>query len=209
MKTSIRILFGLLLMAAGTLSQAQNNANDLIKRTVKTIRDPKNVEMIFTYHFSSDASSPLIEKHEGTACLQGEAYKIVMDEQETISDGKTIWTYLKDDEEVMVSDAAEGNDNTPLKLLTTLDKDYTAKYMGKDKEGLTIIELSTQKGLYKKVTVKIDEKKGKLKEATIHADDGSTLNILITEWKRNQDLKDGFFSFDEKAHPEAEIIDMR
>ena len=132
-----------------------------------------------------------------------------MEEQETISDGKTIWTYLVEDEEVMVSNASEGTDNTPVKIITSLDKNYTAKFIGTDAQGRSKIELTATEGLYKKVIATIDSKKKELKSMTINADDGSSVDIDFTEWKFNQEWPDNFFSFDEKAHPDVEVIDMR
>ena len=207
MKRKNILLAGILLLFASPVAVAQN-ASQLIKEAVKTIRDPKNAEMTFSYAFRSNGADPATKK-EGKAYLQGDAYKIIMDEQETISNGKTIWTYLVEDGEVMVSDASEGSDNTPVKIITSLDKNYTAKLISTDSQGRTIIELTASEGLYKKATATIDAKKKELKSMTIHADDGSMVDIIISEWKFNQNWPDDFFTFDEKAHPDVEVIDMR
>ena len=202
MKRQLSLLAALLLVFTATLAMAQK-ADDQVKKIVKSFRDHKNVVIDFTYEYVADD-----DKHsdlqEGKAYLQGEAYKVIMKEQHNISDGTTIWCYLVDDEEVMVSDATEGTDNTPLKLLTTLDKDYQASFAGNEE-----IELSNPKGDFKKVTLKIDSKKNTLKSVDVYADDGSKLILNILETKFDQELKDGFFTFDEKAYPNVDIIDMR
>lgn len=208
MKKNIKTIAIPLLVLVTTVLWGQNDANQLVKNTVKSLRDHKNVEMSFSYQYVVDASNASDER-QGTAYLQGESYKVIMDEQQTISDGKTIWTYLVDDEEVMVSDASEGTDNTPLKLITLLDKDYTAKLIKTDAKGLSQVELLNPNGQYKRITVKIDSKKETLKSAEIFADDGSKMVIRFKEMKFDQDFKDGFFRFDEKAYPDVDIIDMR
>ena len=38
---------------------------------------------------------------------------------------------------------------------------------------------------------------------------GSKLVLNIIEMKFDQDLKDNFFTFDEKAYPDVDVIDMR
>ena len=141
--------------------------------------------------------------------LQGEAYKIEMTDQQTISDGKTIWSYLIDDEEVMVSNASEGTDNTPLKLLTSLDESYVATLSGIDAKGIATIELANPKGQYKRVTMKVDTKKTELKSADIYLEDGNKFIIKVEEMKYDQKLDDKFFTFDEAKHPEVDVIDMR
>lgn len=207
MKTK-NIIACLLLLFAAQVVSAQNNADFLIRAFINQIKSHKNLQLTFNYQISPDEKT-LIEGQKGKAWLQGEAYRIEMAEQHNISDGKTIWTYLIDEEEVMVSDAADGTDNTPLKLLHSLDKSYVATLAGIDAKGLATVELANPKGQYKRVTLKIDTKKIEIKSADIYVEDGSRLTINIEGMKFDQDLDDKFFTFDEKAHPEVDVIDMR
>lgn len=204
MRKHVQIVAGILLLFASNVAFAQVDANTLVKNTVKAFREKNNVEMDFTYSYLNANQEEAYETHEGKAYLQGEAYKVILDDQHTISDGTTIWSYLVDDEEVMVGNASEGTDNTPIKLITTLDKDYTASYT----DNKSTIELTNPKGQFKRIIVKFDNKNS-LSQMRIYADDGSSMDITIKEWKYDQKLKDDFFTFDEKAHPEVEIIDMR
>ncbi len=202
MKKQLSLLAALLLTIT-SFSFAQN-ADAEVKKIVKNFRDPKNVALSFTYQYVIDDNDNQ-EAQKGEAYFQGESYKIIMKEQQTISDGKTIWTYLVDDGECMVSDASEGNNNTPLKLLTTLDKEYTSEH----KPG-GIIELTNPKGEFKKVILRSDLKRYDLLAGIdVFADDGSKLVINFLETKINQELGKDFFTFDEKAYPNVEIIDMR
>lgn len=196
-----------LVFAAQAVS-AQNNAEKIIRVMVDQMRSHKNVEMVFNYQISPDGKT-LGKSEKGHAWLQGEAYKIEMTDQQTISDGKTIWSYLIDDEEVMVSNASEGTDNTPLKLLTSLDESYVATLSGIDAKGIATIELANPKGQYKRVTMKVDTKKTELKSADIYLEDGNKFIIKVEEMKYDQKLDDKFFTFDEAKHPEVDVIDMR
>ena len=196
-----------LVFAAQAVS-AQNNAEKIIRVMVDQMRSHKNVEMAFNYQISPDGKT-LGESEKGHAWLQGEAYKIEMTDQQTISDGKTIWSYLIDDEEVMVSNASEGTDNTPLKLLTSLDESYVATLSGIDAKGIATIELANPKGQYKRVTMKVDTKKTELKSADIYLEDGNKFIIKVEEMKYDQKLDDKFFTFEEAKHPEVDVIDMR
>ena len=207
MKTRNLFLGLVILLTANTL-KAQNNADALVKGLVGQLKAHKNIEMQFNYQVSPDGKN-LGDTEQGKAWLQGEAYRIEMAEQQNISDGKTIWTYLVDDEEVMVSNASEGEDNTPLKLLTSLDESYAATLTGMDAQGIATIELANPKGQYKRVTLRLDAKKTALKSADIYAEDGSKLVVTVGEMKYDQDLGDRFFTFDEKKHPKVDVIDMR
>ena len=206
MRTKNIIACLLLLFAAQAVS-AQNNADAIIRVLVDQIKSHKNVEMAFSYQIGSDKN--LSESLKGHAWLQDEAYKTEMADQQTISDGKTIWLYLIDDEEVMVSNASEGTDNTPLKILTSLDKSYVASLTNIDAKGIATIELANPKGQYKRVTLKINTKKTELKSADIYMEDGNKVSITVEEMKYDQKLDDSFFSFDTKKHPKVDVIDMR
>ncbi len=207
MKTKNIIACLFLLFATQALT-AQNNADMLIRLVVDQLKSHKNVEMVFNYQISPDGKN-LGESEKGHAWLQGEAYKIEMANQQTISDGKTIWSYLIEDEEVMVSNATDGTDNTPLKLLTSLDESYVATLTGINAQGLAAIELANPKGQYKRVTLKINTKKVELKNADIYMEDGSKLVVNVEEMKFDQELDDKFFTFDTKKHPKVDVIDMR
>lgn len=207
MKTK-NIIACLFLLFATQAVSAQNNADVIIRLLVDQIKSHKNVEMSFSYQISPDGRT-LGESQKGHAWLQGEAYKIEMADQQTISDGTTIWSYLIDDEEVMISNASEGTDNTPLKLLTSLDESYAATLTSIDGNGVAMIELANPNGQYKRVTLKIDTKKSELKSADIYMEDGSKVVITVEEMKFDQDLDDKFFTFNKAKHPNVDVIDMR
>ena len=207
MRTKNIIACLLLLFAAQAVS-AQNNADALIRVLVDQIKSYKNVEMTFNYQIGPDGKN-LSESQKGHAWLQGEAYKTELADQQTISDGKTIWLYLIDDEEVMVSNANEGTDNTPLKLLTSLNDSYVATLTNIDAQGVASIELANPKGQYKRVTLKINTKKTELKSVDIYMEDGSKVAITVEKMQFDQKLDDNFFTFDTKKHPKVDVIDMR
>ena len=206
MRTKNIIACLLLLFVAQAVS-AQNNADAIIRVLVDQIKSHKNVEMAFSYQIGSDKN--LSESLKGHAWLQGEAYKTEMADQQTISDGKTIWLYLIDDEEVMVSNASEGTDNTPLKLLTSLNKSYVATLTNIDAQGIATIELANPKGQYRRVTLKANVNKAEIKNLDVYMEDGSKLLVTVDKMKFDQELDEKFFTFDAKKHPNLDVIDMR
>jgi outer membrane lipoprotein-sorting protein len=207
MKTKNIITCIAFLFAAQAVS-AQNNAETFIRLLINQMKSHKNMEMTFNYQFSPDGKT-LGESEKGHAWLQGEAYKVDMADQQTISDGTTIWTYFVDAEEVMVSNASEGTDNTPLKVLTSLDESYVATLTGIDAKGIATVELANPAGQYKRASLKINTKKTELKGADIYFEDGNKLVIDVEEMKFDQELGDKFFTFDTKKHPNVDVIDMR
>ena len=109
----------------------------------------------------------------------------------------------------MVSDATEGEDNTPLKLLTSLDKNYAAALTGMDAQGNATIELANPKGQYRRVTLRVNSNKLTINSMDVYLEDGTKLIVTVEEMKFDQELDDKFFTFDTKKHPNVDVIDMR
>ena len=193
----------ILFVFSASMAFAQADASGVVKKITKSFRDKKNAEIVFDYHYEMDSVTKS-EVQEGTAYLQGESYKILQKEQQTVCDGTTIWTYLVEEEEVVISSTSVGDDNTPLKLLTSLDKYYKASLINE-----STIMLVNPEGQFKLLFLSIDPKKNAMKGIEYVANDGSKMVIDIKELKYEQDLKDDFFTFDVKAYPEVDVIDMR
>ena len=205
----VTAIIGIILTVMVGAAQAQTMANQLVKNTIDNINKHKNVEFVFDYDMSNETIA-VTESASGTAYMQGEAYKMEIEGQQIISDGKTLWTYLIDDEEVMVSNPTD-DDNiiTPIKMLTTYDKDYTIKYGKSNEKGIKVVEMSNPKGEFSKVTLKINEAKLEIVSATISNRSGDAFTIKIKKTVFDQNLDAKFFTFDEKAHPKVDVIDMR
>ena len=205
----VTAIIGIILTVMVGAAQAQTMANQLVKNTIDNINKHKNVEFVFDYDMSNETIA-VTESASGTAYMQGEAYKMEIEGQQIISYGKTLWTYLIDDEEVMVSNPTD-DDNiiTPIKMLTTYDKDYTMKYGKSSEKGIKVVEMSNPKGEFSKVTLKINEAKLEIVSATISNRSGDAFTIKIKKTVFDQDLDAKFFTFDEKAHPKVDVIDMR
>ena len=186
---------------------SQQNGNEALKSLSQNIKSHKNIAIDFKYHLEGEAALNG-KSQQGQGWLQGEAYKVVVEDQQTICDGSTIWNYLIEDEEVMVSSASDGEDNTPIKLFTSLDKDYQAKIVNCDAKGITTLELFSDKKDIRKIVLKVDLSKKSIKEARIYTDDTPVI-IEITKMSYDQELSKDFFLFDEAKHPGVEVIDMR
>lgn len=200
------ILIGLMLIAG--MTNAQETAGELVKRVINQLNNHKNYEITFDYEIGNSVTTAS-EKESGKATLQGEAYNLEIADQQIISDGKTLWTYLIDDEEVMVGNATDESLITPIKMLTTYDKDYSMKYVKQADKGKKCVEMLNPKGEFKRITLTIDEKKLEIEKAKIEAQSGDEMVVTIKSYAYDKTLKTNFFIFDEKEHKNVDIIDMR
>lgn len=137
-------------------------------------------------------------------------YRIAFSDQELISDGKTVWHWNKGANEVTVS--AVGDDDmdllNPAKLVANHQKNFKAKYIRTEDDGTVVVDMQPRSAQsYHKLRLLIDEKSGALKRIEMHKYDSSREIYTFSGHKYN--LPGGDFTFDPKAHPGVEIIDMR
>ncbi|MCC7317620.1 MAG: outer membrane lipoprotein carrier protein LolA [Bacteroidales bacterium] len=204
------LLFALFM---GSSAFGQNSADDLLKKVVDKTRAYKNLKIDFTYTMLNEKAG-INETKKGDLYIKGDAYKISLQGQEVISDGKTVWTYLEDSQEVMVSNAGEGDEAmTPSSLLTSYYKDYKATFVNeKDNiaKGLKTIELKPNSGKkFSKMQLGINESKLQLMNLSIYDNGGNVFTYDLSKMVTDQNLAADFFQFNTKKYPGVEVVDMR
>ena len=153
------------------------------------------------------------EKKTGMLFVEGNKYRIEMEGQIIISNGKTIWTIINDSEEVMVSDTEDSDESiSPTKILTTYT-DYKAKFdkaQSFKNSSLKTIDLKSKKGeKFEKLTLIVNEKKKSLESFSIFDKNGNIFTYQIINLQPNLNLPANTFSFSPKDYPDYEVEDMR
>lgn len=145
----------------------------------------------------------------GTISLKGQKFHATTPQAIVWFNGKTMWTYMKQNEEVNVS-------NPSAKEIQTINP-YNIIYMYRN--GYTYTMKTVGKSY--QVTLKATDKKTKTQEMVLLVNKSdyvlsqikmrqgtiwSTINI--TNFKKSN-LSDNIFCFNAKDYPKAEIIDLR
>lgn len=204
------IIFLIMLSLGGF---AQRSADALLKTVADKTRSYQNLRVDFTYRMINERAG-INESTSGTLFLNGEAYKLTMDGQIVISDGKTVWTYLRESNEVMISNAEAGEDVfTPSSLLTSYFKDFASSFVNERQnaaKGLKTIELKPKSGKkFSKIQLGIHEARQELVNMAIFDSGGNTFRYELSKMAPNQVIAKDFFRFNAKDFPGVEIIDMR
>lgn len=136
-------------------------------------------------------------------------------EQEIISDGKTQWTYLKKDKEVQVNSAAKADEEmNPSQLFTFYQRGYKYVYTGDQKlngKACAVIDLSPEDAnkAFFKIRLLVDKAKSQLYSATMFDKGGNKYTYTLNTITPNAKVADDAFTFDKKAHPGVEVVDLR
>jgi len=175
----------------------------------------KSVIANFTYKVENAVGKTLSTK-KGSVTMKGTKYRISFGEQEIWCDGKTIWNYDKNSNEVTVSkvDAASGA-ITPNKLFTDFyDKDFLYKLNGDKKEGtktLQEIEMTpTDKSrTFHKLYVLVDKSSQTLYSTKVLETSGNKYDYTVNSLKPNVTTADSQFVFDKSKYPGVEEVNLQ
>jgi len=175
----------------------------------------KSVIANFTYKVENAVGKTLSTK-KGSVTMKGTKYRISFGEQEIWCDGKTIWNYDKNSNEVTVSkvDAASGA-ITPNKLFTDFyDKDFLYKLNGDKKEGtktLQEIEMTpTDKSrTFHKLYVLVDKSSQTLYSTKVLETSGNKYDYTVNSMKPNVTTADSQFVFDKSKYPGVEEVNLQ
>jgi outer membrane lipoprotein carrier protein len=204
----------LLLIAAGltfsAFAQTDKKATAILDEVSVKTKAYKTIKIDFTYAMDN-VKEKIHDKFKGTLISKGDKYKLTAAGQDVISDGKTVWTYLKDAKEVQINNVGEDDDSfTPTKLLSGYNKDFKSKFI-EEKGNDQIIELyPLKKGkTFTKVQLTIDKTKKQISKFIIYDRSGSTFSYIVDKFVTDQAIADTVFTFNKADHPGVEINDMR
>jgi len=154
------------------------------------------------------------ESKSGSLLLSGDKYRLKAAEQEVICDGKTIWTFLKESNEVQINDLDNKDESlTPSKLLSNYNTNYKSKLL-KDRFSDDPMDQSIElipnivKNFTKAILV-VDKVKKQVKSFILYDKSGNTFTYRITRYQTDVPVSQADFTFDKSKFPGVEINDMR
>ncbi|MCD4772100.1 MAG: outer membrane lipoprotein carrier protein LolA [Bacteroidales bacterium] len=194
-------------------AQKDKKATEILNKVIENTESYETIKVDFTYKMYNEEAN-IDESKDGKLYIQKQKYRLLIANQMIISDGETIWTYLKSDQEVMISSADESEETiNPSNLLNSYNEDYKSKFIKEtiiDGKQIEIIELKPLKGkTYSLIEVTIDKAKKQILVFTIFDKNGSEYSYQIKEFIPNIPLSDTTFTFLEKDYPDVDFIDMR
>jgi len=211
MKTFISILLTTLISLSG-FSQDQKAKAILDKLSVKT-KAYSTIKAEFQYTIKNKTEG-INETQTGKIELKGNNYFLSIKGQDVISNNKSIWTILKDAEEVQINDMPEEDDGdyiSPNKIFTLYEEGFKHKFV-KEENGIQIINLypiDAEEKSFHRIALYINKAKTQISKVKVYGKDGSIFTYTIKSFTPNQSIADSRFSFNKTKYPKYEIIDLR
>ncbi|MCX6286083.1 MAG: outer membrane lipoprotein carrier protein LolA [Bacteroidetes bacterium] len=206
------IILFLSLAFVSAYSQKDQKATELLDQVSAKTKAYKSIKADFSYKMEN-AKARINEEKQGTLLLSGDKYRMQASGQTVICDGKTIWTYMPESNEVQVNSLDNKDEAlTPSKLLSNYNTNFKSKILpDKSSDPNTVkVELlpNTIKN-YNRAVLAVDKLKMQVKSFVIYDKSGNIFTYTITRFQTDLPVNVTDFNFDPKKFPGVEVIDMR
>lgn len=211
-----KLLFALLLTFGGTASYSQYDpkALEILEAMSKKYKAISAFEANLTSGMTND-SEGINEEFKGKITVKADMFRLLLDDQEIINNGTTVWTYLPSAKEVNIDNFDPGSDEVnPTKIFDMYKKGFKYLYLADKTEGGVVceeVDLVPEKkdAQYFKIKMMIVKKDKSIQSWTMFDKSGNRYKYTITKFVPNVKVDDAFFSFDPKKYPGIEVIDLR
>ena len=215
MKKIFSLLLALVLFVNLASAQQDPQATKILNAMSSKYKAMKAFKATFSQTMESNASKAK-ETVEGNILVSGPKYRLAVSGQEIISDGKLMWTYLKDVNEVTITESdPQAEAMSPSKIFDMYKKGYKYAYTGPEKgqDGVMydVIEMAPEdrNNPIFKVRLYINQKDKSLKSWKMFRNNGSRYTYSIKNFQPNPTLAADTFSFNKAKYKGVSVVDLR
>jgi outer membrane lipoprotein-sorting protein len=204
-------------MAILAMAKQDEKAKEILDKVSEKTRSFKSVSADFIFSMKNEEIE-IDESNQGTIKIKGKKYCVSLPDvgMQMISDGTTLWNYMKDGNQVTISNLEDaGNDlMDPSSLFTIYEQGFNSKFVEEKKNGsktVYVIDLfpDTDEHGVSKITILIDKSNLMIQSAVLHEIGGNLYSIEVKRIATNQNLSDTEFIFDASKYDDIEEIDLR
>ena len=174
----------------------------------------KSFEAGFTQTLENPAAK-LKQNLTGTVLVSGQKYHLTAGGQEVVNDGKTTYTYLKNENEVNITESDPSNqDMSPTQMYTMYKKGYKYQLLKPVKVGGVTydqIELSPENKTNDvfKVQLLVNKADKSIKSVKTFKKNGTRSTFALNNFKANVPVTATTFAFDKAKHAGVKVVDLR
>ena len=198
-----RLFLAICCTALALVANAQA-AKSVLDKAASEFKKCPSVNVTFEVAIGEDIDN-------GTITLQGNKFCTKLSNTSIWFDGKTMWTYVKDNEEVNVTEpkSAQRAKMNPYAFIDMYKNGYDIAFGVNTHDYFEVVLTTTNtKNSIKKAVIRIDRFSYQPKYILMGGSKAD-IEIKVTSYKKGKKQADAAFKFDKKKYPNAEIIDLR
>lgn len=212
-------LLAIVAFYAVTNAQQDPRAKAILDKLSAKTKQYKSISADFSYTMVNTADD-VNEKQTGKLITKGNKYYLSLAGQEIFCDGTTLWTYIKESNEVQINNVPKDGEKSsnyvnPSSIFTIYNKGFKFQYKGEKKEGdkiyqvIDLYPMKPEDKNYHTIVLTIDKSKMQISSIEIKGKDGTNYTYIVKSFVSNKNLNDSEFSFNKAAHPKVEVTDLR
>lgn len=198
------------------ICQAQQDpkAEAILQSVSKKYALFKSYQANFVYELEN-TQAKVSEKFSGELKVKGAKFTANLGNQAIINDGVTVWTYMKEENEVTISDyKAEEDELNPSKIYNMYKNGFKYLHIGEEKstkQTFDMIELvpDNKNKSYFKIKLWVSKKDKSVNKWKIFEKNGNRFNYSVSNFLANPKMDDAIFMFDKSKYKGIEIVDLR
>lgn len=205
----------MLLISTLVFGQKDQKATAILDEMSKKYQNMKSFSASFTYGTEGN-NAKMTENYKGDVTVKGAKFKLKLAGQEVFANGKDLYTYVKETNEVNITefDPAMQEEFSPTKIYTIYKKGYKYVFLEEVKEGsqfYEVVELSPEDKSSKiaKLQIKVNKSDKSVKSWKIWDKSGKRTVFRVDKFMPNAPADDKIFTFDKKLYPGVEVVDLR
>lgn len=211
----MKIIFFLFIAFSFSAFYAQDQdpkAKVILDDVSKTTKSYKTISTDYSL-IVTNKEKKQTDKQTGKIQVKGTKFRLEIPGNTIMCDGKTVWTFNKEANEVSVKNYEPSSDDAldPTKIFTMYENGYKYKF-DKEEAGLSIVNLypsvKPEKKKFHTIKLYVDKSKKQVKKLIMLMKDGGTQTYELKSLTSNLEISDNQFVFDSKAC-KCEVIDER
>jgi outer membrane lipoprotein-sorting protein len=165
----------------------------------------------FTYTLKGEGIN---ESLQGNIVIKAKRFRLALPSQEIINNGATVWTYLKDDNEVNISNyEPEPDEITPSNIYTIYQKGFKYSLVGEENIGgkiYHVIELIPENinAQYTKIRLKATKDTRIIMQWELFERNANRYTYSVTKFAKVT-VGDSYFEFNKANYPGVRVEDLR
>lgn len=193
---------------------AQKKAEEILDKAAAKTASYTSFKIEFTYSLINDQEK-INESQDGSIISKGDKYKLSIAGQEIVSDGKTVWSYSPETNEVIItSPSPEDEESINLtKLLNNYKTSFKSKFIKEETINGKVVQVidmtPVESKSYFKIRIKIDKAKQQIYSVAFFDRSNNVFTYTVKKFTPNVSAPDTLFRFDAAKHPGVVEVDMR
>ncbi|MGC9375387.1 MAG: LolA family protein [Bacteroidales bacterium] len=211
----ITVLLGIFI-SVFAFAQQDPEAKIILDKLSEKTKSYQNIQTEFKIDYKNIKDNTH-NSSKGSITIEGQKYRLKFMDSESFFDGKTLWSYMEEVNEVNISEPDQNEKDifsNPQDIFTLYDKDFKYQLIdqynenGVSKAMIDLYPYDVDED-YSRIRLEINTYNYQLLSVTIFGKDGSHYMIRFYNYKTNLELDPSYFTFDTSDYPNVEVIDMR